>query len=157
MNSIWGYTHGRLVFVLDITRQTHGIRLVEQHKKNGAKDTYICGSACAILYMCIPQKAVIVKSIPKNSKSFRQKIRVVNTTNMISGDHGCNNLLATIIIIQWYFDMFVRIPTVAGALIRSKDSCVSTVGGRAACRKQLLVENSLPMSHQRSFWVQEYI
>ena len=44
-----------------------------------------------------------------------------------------------------------------GALVRSNDPCVLTVGRRVACRKQLLVENSLPMFHQRSVGVYEYI
>ena len=55
--------------------------------KKGVKDTYTCRPGCTILYMCNTQKAVIVKIIPTNSKSFRQKMRVVNTTNIIYGDH----------------------------------------------------------------------
>ena len=55
----------------------HEIGYVQHYSKKGAKDTYSHRPARAILYMCNTQKAVIVESIPTNSKSFRQKILLV--------------------------------------------------------------------------------
>jgi hypothetical protein len=50
---------------------------VQHYSKKGVKDTYSRRPARAILYMCIPQKAVTEATIPTNSKSFQQKILLV--------------------------------------------------------------------------------
>ena len=70
-------------------------------QKKGARDTYTRRPACAILYMCIPQKSIAEATIPTNQKSFRQKILIVNATG--------ENLSG---LSKKHPGMFVRIPTV---------------------------------------------
>ena len=80
-------------------KRAHSIGQVEQHSKKGAKDTYTHWPACAILYMCIPQKLITKATIPTNQKSFRQKMPIVNGTNKIYGDRGCEHYPALVTII----------------------------------------------------------
>ena len=68
------------------------------HEKT-RKDTYTRVPGRSIVYMCNTQKAVTEANIPTNSKSFRQMMRSVRPTNMIYGDHGCINFLASVVII----------------------------------------------------------
>ena len=86
--------------------------------------------------MCIPQKSITEATILKIQKSFRKKMPIVNGKNMIYGDHAWKNYRAPVKYIQWFWYVCTHSYR-HGALVRSKDPCVSMVGKRVACRNNV--------------------